>query len=210
MIFYIDTSSSFLYTALYNDGDIISEKKLNLGKDLSKYTVDEVNKMFLEVNVKPSDIKKIIVVNGPGSFTGIRIGITLAKLMAFCLNIPIITISSLEAMKESIKTDKLIVPIINARHNSCYAAIYDNQKVIQEGIYMSLDKLKLILTGLNKDYLFVSNDSFDFETISYDPDFKRIIDVYKDNEDVPAHLVNPNYLKLTEAEENKMKEENND
>ena len=61
-----------------------------LAKDLSRFTVDEVSKMFDEVNKKPNDVNKIIVVNGPGSFTGIRIGITLAKLMAFCLSIPII------------------------------------------------------------------------------------------------------------------------
>ena len=179
-----------------------------LAKDLSRFTINEVSKMFEEVNIKPVDIKKIIVVNGPGSFTGIRIGITLAKLMAFCLNIPITTITSLEAMKESVDTDKLIVPIIDARHNSCYAAIYDKDMIIQDGMYMSLEKLKLILTGLNKEYIFVSNDEFEFETVSYKPDYKRIIEKYNDKEEISSHLVNPNYMKLTEAEENKMKEEN--
>lgn len=207
MIFYIDTSSPYLYSALYNNGKIINERMVYLAKDLSRFTINEVSKMFDEVNIKPSDIKKIIVVNGPGSFTGIRIGITIAKLMAFCLNIPITTITSLEAMKESIVSNKLIVPIINARRNSCYAMIFDNDKVIQDGMYMSLDKLKLILTGLNKEYVFVSNDEFEFDTISYKPDYLRIIEKYKDKEEISAHLVNPNYMKLTEAEENRMKEE---
>jgi tRNA threonylcarbamoyladenosine biosynthesis protein TsaB len=164
--------------------------------------------MFDEVHIKPRDIKKIVVVNGPGSFTGIRIGITLAKLMAYSLSIPITTISSLEAMKESVNNDILIVPILNARRNSCYAAIYDGDNAIQEGKYMTIDKLKLMLIGLNKPYMFVSNDKFDFDTIEYNPDFKRIIEKYKDRNAISAHLVNPNYLKLTEAEENKMKEEN--
>ena len=208
MIFYIDTSSPYLYSAIYNDGKIINERTMYLAKDLSRFTINEVSKMFEEVNIKPVDIKKIIVVNGPGSFTGIRIGITLAKLMAFCLNIPITTITSLEAMKESVDTDKLIVPIIDARHNSCYAAIYDKDMIIQDGMYMSLEKLKLILTGLNKEYIFVSNDEFEFETVSYKPDYKRIIEKYNDKEEISSHLVNPNYMKLTEAEENKMKEEN--
>ncbi len=207
MIFYIDTSTPYLYSALYDNGKIINKRTMYLAKDLSRFTIDEVSKMFDEVNVKPLDIKKIIVVNGPGSFTGIRIGITLAKLMAFCLNIPITTISSLEAMKESVNSDNLIVPIINARHNSCYAAIYDNEKIIQEGMYMSLDRLNLILIGLNKEYTFISNDEFDFKTVPYSPDYKKIIEKYKDKEEVSAHLVNPNYMKLTEAEENKLKEE---
>ena len=208
MIFYIDTSSSYLYSALYKEGDIINQRTMYLAKDLSRFTVLEVSKMFDEVKVSPRDIKKIIVVNGPGSFTGIRIGITLAKLMSFCLNIPITTITSLEAMKESVISDKLIVPIINARRNSCYAAIYENDNLIQDGIYMSLDRLMLILKGLNKDYIFVSNDEFEFDTVSYKPDYKRIIEKYKDKKEIPSHLVNPNYMKLTEAEENKMKEDN--
>ena len=109
-IFYIDTTSSYLYTGIVRDDKLLIDKKENLGKDLSIYTVSIVNDMFNEVNLKPSDINKIIVVNGPGSFTGIRIGVTLAKIMAWSLNIPIITISSLSAMAKSIKSDKLIVP----------------------------------------------------------------------------------------------------
>ena len=209
MIFYIDTSSPYLYTALYNNEEVINERKKYLSTDLSTFTIDEVKKMFDEVHVKPNEIKKIIVVNGPGSFTGIRIGITLAKLMAFCLNIPITTISSLEAMKESTDANnKLIVPILNARRSACYAAIYDKDDCIQEGMYMTLEKLNLILKGLNKECVFVSNDIFDFETESYNPDFKKIVEKYKDRDPISAHLVNPNYLKLTEAEENKMKEDN--
>ena len=208
MIFYIDTSSPYLYAALYQNGEVINARKSFLSKDLSTFTVDEVSKMFSEAKIEPRDIKKIIVVNGPGSFTGIRIGITLAKLMAFCLNIPITTISSLEAMKESISTDKLIVPILNARRNACYAAIYNGDNCLQDGMYMTIEKLNVMVMGLNKDYVFVSNDKFAFETEKYEPDFKKIIDKYKDRDVIPAHLVNPNYLKLTEAEENRLKEDN--
>ena len=61
---------------------------------------------------------------------------------------------------------------------------------------------------MNKDYVFVSNDKFDFETIEYNPDILNIVESFKDREEINPHLVNPSYLKLTEAEENKMKEEN--
>ncbi len=203
IVFYIDTSSSFLYSALYKDGIIINEIKEYLSKDLSVYSVDKISKMFNEVNLTPRDVNKIIAVNGPGSFTGIRIGITIAKLMAYTLDIPITTITSLEAMSESVETDKLVVPIINARHSCCYAAIYENNKEIMKGVYLKLEKLILILKGLNKDYIFISNDDFDFECMKYNPDFKKIIDKYKDKECIPSHLVNPDYMKLTEAEENK-------
>lgn len=207
-VFYIDTTSNYLYTGIVKDNELINERKKCLGRDLSCVTLDEVNKMFLESNIKPIDIDKIIVVNGPGSFTGIRIGVTLAKLFAFCLNKKITTITSLEAMAKSVKTDKLIVPIINARRDACYAAIYDNDKCIMKGSYLTIEKLMLFLNGINKEYLFVSNDKFDFEKVEYNPDILNIVESFKDREDINPHLVNPEYLKLTEAEENKIKEEN--
>lgn len=208
-IFYIDTSSSYLYTGIFKDNKIINERKKYLGKDLSIYTVDEVDKMFNEVNLNPNDIDKIIVVNGPGSFTGIRIGVSLAKIFALCLKKEITVISSLEAMAKSIRTDKLIVPIIDARRDACYAAIYDGDNTIMEPCYITLEKLKLILSGLNKECLFVSNDNFSFPCEKYIPNLLNIIMFYQNREGINPHLVNPCYLKLTEAEENKMKEVEN-
>ncbi len=205
-LFYIDTTSSYLYTAIVRDNSLLIERKKDLGKSLSVETTNIVSEMFNEVNLKPSDINKIIVVNGPGSFTGIRIGVTLAKIMAYTLDIPITTITSLEAMAKSIDTNKLIVPIINARREACYAAIYDGNKEIMAGSYLTIEKLKMMLIGLNKDYVFVSNDSFPFETEKYDPDILKIVNKYQDKESINPHLVNPLYLKLTEAEENRIKE----
>ncbi len=207
-IFYIDTTSSYLYTGIVKDNKLLIDRKKDLGKELSVYTVSIVSKMFDEVNLTPSDIDKIIVVNGPGSFTGIRIGVTLAKIFAWTRNIPITTITSLEAMAKSIKTDKLIVPIINARREACYASIFDDGKEILPGQYLTIEKLKMMLMGLNKDYVFISNDSFSFEVEKYDPDIEKIVNYYKDKVGINPHMVNPCYLKLTEAEENRIK--NND
>ena len=207
-IFYIDTTSSYLYTGIVQDNKLLNERKEKLGHNLSIYTVDIVSKMFEEVNLEPKDIDKIIVVNGPGSFTGIRIGVTLAKIYAWSLKKEITTISSLEAMAKSIDTDRIIVPIIDARRNACYSAIYHDDKCLLKGCYITLEKLKLFLNGIGKDYLFVTNDKFDFETVEYNPNILKIVNAYCDREPLNAHLINPLYLKLTEAEENKLKEEN--
>lgn len=205
-IFYIDTTSKYLYAGLVQDNKLISFRKKDLGKELSIYTVKEVSEMFKEVGIEPNEIDKIIVVNGPGSFTGIRIGVTLAKIYAWCLKKEITTITSLEAMAKSISSDKLIVPIINARREACYAAIYDHDKKVLDGEYLTIEKLKMFLMGLGKEYVFISNDSFPFETEKYDPDILNIVLSFKDKESINPHLVNPVYLKLTEAEENRLKE----
>lgn len=205
-IFYIDTSSEYLYTGIVRQNKLLIEKKVCLGKSLSVYTTLIVSQMFDEVGLKPIDIDKIMVVNGPGSFTGIRIGVTLAKIFAFCYHKSITTITSLEAMARSIKSNKLIVPVINARRGACYAAIYNNSEVIMPGEYVSLEKLYLFLNGLGKEYLFISNDKFDFSCENYNPDILEIVKCYQERENINPHLVNPCYLKLTEAEEHKVKE----
>lgn len=205
-LFYIDTTSSYLYTAIVKDSTLLVERKKDLGKNLSVETTNVVSEMFNEVNIKPNDVDKIIVVYGPGSFTGIRIGVTLAKIMAYTLNIPITTITSLEAMAKSIKTDKLIVPIINARREACYASIFDGNKEVLKGEYLTIEKLKMMLIGLNKEYVFISNDTFNFDVEKYNPDILNIVEYYKEKECINPHLVNPLYLKLTEAEENRLKD----
>ena len=203
-IFYIDTTSSYLYTAIVKDNSLLIEKKGNLGKNLSIETASIVEEMFKEVNIKPEEVDKIIVVNGPGSFTGIRIGVTLAKIYAWAKNIPITTVTSLEAMAKSIQTNKLIVPIINARRDACYAAIFDGDDVILPGKYLTIEQLKMFLLGLNREYVFVSNDNFAFDVEKYDPDILKIVSYYQNRKNINPHMVNPLYLKLTEAEENRL------
>ena len=78
-ILYIDTSSSYLYTAIVEDNNILGEIKEEFGQSLSEVALPKIASIFTENNIEPNEVNKIIVVNGPGSFTGIRIGITIAK-----------------------------------------------------------------------------------------------------------------------------------
>ena len=108
-------------------------------------------------------------------------------------------------MAKSIETNKLIVPIINARREACYAAIFDGNKKVLDEKNLTIEKLKMFLIGLNKEYVFVSNDSFSFNTEKYDPDILNIVLEYQNKEAINPHMVNPVYLKLTEAEEKRLK-----
>lgn len=204
-ILYIDTSSSFLYAGIVSDDKLLIEKQNRYDHDLSKEVLPQIVKIFKKVDLKPNDIDKIIVVDGPGSFTGIRIGITIAKVFAYSLGIKITTISSLEAMAVSSQLASFFVPIIDARRDYVFSAIYDNNmKVVMEPAYMKISSLKKELSKLD-DFLIITNDVVKIDGIKekYCPNILKIVNFYKNKKCINPHLVNPNYLKLTEAEETK-------
>lgn len=201
---YIDTSSSYLYSAIVEDDNILSSVIEDFGQSLSEVALPKIVELFENNNLKPSDIDKIIVVNGPGSFTGIRIGITIAKVYAWSLNIPITTITSLEAMSLSSNKKCVHIPIINARRGYVFGAIYDEENnELLKPQHIKLSDL-LIKARKYSDYEIISNDEFDdIEPTKYQPKFSVIVNKIKDKNIMNPHLVNPEYLKLTEAEENK-------
>lgn len=205
-ILYIDTSSSYLYAGIVSDDKLLCEVKKEFGHSLSEEALPNIAKLFAEKKLAAKDIDKILVVNGPGSFTGIRIGITIAKVYAWSLNIPIATLSALEVMALSSSSEMVHVPIINARRGYVFAAIYDQAN--KEMLSPRHIKLEELLQELQKqkDYTFITNDEFEeIENIEkYNPDIEKVVNHFKNIEPINPHVVNPNYLKLTEAEESKM------
>ena len=203
---YIDTSSSYLNTALVEDNNLLASINEEFGQSLSEVVVPKIVSMFQENNIEPKDIDKIIVVNGPGSFTGIRIGITIAKVYAWSLNIPITTIDSLGAMAISSNEKKVHIPMINARRGYVYGAIYDedNRILLKPQHIKQIDLEKEYQKYPNREI--ISNDELEIneQIKSYTPDFLKIVNFYKDKENINPHAVNPEYLKLTEAEESKL------
>ena len=200
---YIDTSSSFLYSAITEDDKVLSEVKEEYGQSLSEVALPKIVEMFNKNKLTAKDIDKIIVVNGPGSFTGIRIGITIAKVYAWSLNIPITTISSLEAMALSSEKKTNHIPIINARRGYVFGAIYDqNLNEILKPQHIKLEDLMKEVKKLDK-YEFISNDEFEEELKleSYNPNILKNVSHFKDKESINPHSVNPEYLKKTAAEE---------
>ncbi len=205
-ILYIDTSSNYLYSAISQNGQIITEIKKELGHRLSEEALQEIVLMFEKAKLRPHQINKIIVVNGPGSFTGIRIGVTIAKVYAWSLNTKITTITSLEAMMLSSNKNTYHVPVIDARRGYVFAAIYDNKyQEILKPQHIKITELEKHLSKINK-YEIITNNQIETwpEKETYIPNMKKIIEYFKDKESISPHALNPEYLKLTEAEENKL------
>lgn len=201
---YLDTTSNFLYTGIVEKDNLLCERKIRFDKDLSTMALTTMVDMMSEVNVKPNDIDKIILVNGPGSFTGCRIGITIAKTYAWSLNIPITTITSLEAMALTDNEYDFYVPLLDARRDYVFAGIYDreNNQVLKNQ-YVKKNVLETAIKNMSDNYVFITNDDIEVagDKISYNPDILAIVMKYKDKESVNPHGIDAEYLKLTEAEE---------
>ena len=201
---YLDTTSNFLYTGIVENNDLLCERKIRFDKDLSTMALTTMVDMMNGVNIKPNDIDKIILVNGPGSFTGCRIGITIAKTYAWSLNIPITTISSLEAMSLTNLDYDFYVPILDARRDYVFAGIYDNENnQVMKNQYVKKSVLETAINNMSDNFVFISNDDIEVkgEKIEYNPDILKIVLKYKDKESVNPHGIDAEYLKLTEAEE---------
>ena len=187
---FIDSATTNLVVAIINDGKIAYIYNNNDNHDTSSKMMPVLAEAFDKVGLKPQDIDKIFVVTGPGSFTGIRVGLTVAKTMAYTLNIPIVPISSLEVMASGNGGTALI----NARRGYVFAGTYDNDL---NNVYP--DSYFLMNDSLTKPY--ISYDNFDFETIKPDIDVLKVVKKHENDEAVNPHTINPNYLKLTETEE---------
>lgn len=201
---YIDTTSNFLYTGVVENNALICERKSKFDKELSTMALTTIVDMLNENNISPNDINKIVLVNGPGSFTGCRIGITIAKTYAWALNIPISTITSLEAMALVIDEYDFHVPILDARRDYVFSGIYDkDNNQIMKNQYIKKSVLETAINNMSDNFIYITNDEIELKGAKkkYEPDILNIVLKYKNKENVNPHGIDAEYLKLTEAEE---------
>lgn len=121
----IDTSSSVCSTALLEDNNLIDEISLDDGRTHSENLMPLVKELLERNNINLSEINLIAVSCGPGSFTGIRIGISSVKAMAEVYNIPVAEVTSLETLAAKDVSEKNKITLIDAKNNQVYAGIFD-------------------------------------------------------------------------------------
>ncbi len=196
---FLDSASTYMMVGIYRDTEELYLKIEENDNQLSEKLLPAVKKAFDTVGIPLSNIDRIYVVNGPGSFTGVRIGCSVAKTIAWALKKEIIPISELELLASTDTGDQNKIPMIDARHNSVYTGIYDAElNSLMEDCYTSLDE---ILPKITENTVVISTDSYDFETMLPKVNIPLIIEKHKQDTPVNPHGLNPNYLKRTEAEE---------
>ena len=202
---FIDTSMTNVSISIVKDNKIMSIIQEDIPNEHSKYATSYVKKVIDDAGIDANDVDNILVVNGPGSFTGVRIGVTIAKTYGYLIDKGIIPVSSLKSLAISSKHDGVVMSVISANRSSYYVGVYDNNynEIINEQ-FVSRDKL-LELINLYNPYI-VSND---FNVVSVyrfnkvNLDVLEIVNYYKDKNKVNYHALVPNYLKLPQAMENR-------
>jgi len=202
---FFDTSSDLLKVSLIKDNKIIFDKELHTKNDHSSYLVPTIDEAFKINNIDFKELDEIIVGNGPGSFTGTRISIAVAKTYAFSFNIPVYMISSLEELIYDNDGYDFYVPIIEEKKENLYFSIFDkNKKRVMDDTYSSTEYMYKKLEELDGKILLISLSDKEYE--KYDTvkasinalNIMKNIDV--NNEKVNPHLLKPNYIKKIEAE----------
>ncbi len=166
----IESSSITASCAISDGADLLGEISLNHKKTHSEKLMPLIEKLMEELELKITDIDIIAISEGPGSYTGLRIGAAIAKSLAFAANLPIANIPTLKSLAGNVfDTDKLIVPIIDAKAGRIYTGIYKWEKgnlvEIKEQFPCNIDELIEILNGYSEPIIFNGDGSVNYRNL---------------------------------------------
>ena len=162
MVLCIDTCTNVCSTAVIEDGKILAERLYNDKLKHSEILMVQVSEMISSLNKVPSDIKEIYVSNGPGSFTGIRIGVTTANTLAQSLGASIKSLSVLDLLAGNlIDTNGNICVMLDARASKYYMCIYNIYEgkisVLKEKELLHIDEIKSHIEECYEDIIIVGD-----------------------------------------------------
>ena len=212
----LDTSNDILGLGLIKDGQVLAQMTTKVKQDHSSRLMPAIVNLLAQVDVEAKDLTEIIVAQGPGSYTGIRIGVTVAKSLAWALDIPVKGVSSLEVLAyQANYFNGKIIPFFDARRGNVFAGIYESDS----------GKIKEYVTDSNIGFKSVLEKAQEFEEVLFlSPNIDLFIEEIKGIKAVipnpvahipmpyaiylaslnqtkeNTHALVPNYLRLAEAE----------
>lgn len=212
-LLHIDTSNQPLSVAITEGKEVLAEFNSGMRINHSITMMAQIESLLKYTNLEMKDMDGIVVAKGPGSYTGLRIGVTAAKTLAYTLNIPLYAVSSLAAIAATVRMHEfLLIPVIDARRNHVYAGIYRYKGVklerVEDDAYISIDELNHKLKEQHLPYLFIGMDAEKLKEVLKGPvyyciprsaEMRRLIN---DDHPVNVHTFEPTYLRISEAERN--------
>ena len=160
----IDTSTMISSCTLMEDGVVVGDYNINQKKTHSETLVLMIEQMLEKLDVNIEDVDVFCVCKGPGSFTGLRIGMTTAKTFAQVFDKKIVGISTLEALANMVMTDKIIIPILDARGGRVYYSMFTNDNKLNRLMDDDLIYFDELIEKLDndKEYIFVGDGVYSF------------------------------------------------
>ena len=208
-----DTSSKALSLAILEDKQVLAEMTINIKKNHSITLMPAIDFLMASLDWTPKDLDRIVVAEGPGSYTGLRIAVATAKTLVHTLNIELVGMSSLLALVPY-QQEGLFVPLMDARRNNVYAGFYENAKPVMAEAHLPFEQVIELIKGASQ-VTFVGEVGPFVEQIQEHlprtnfketlPNAANLALLAWDKEADSLHDFVPNYLKRVEAEENWLK-----
>lgn len=188
----LDSSNKYLSVGLSKDKKVIDSIFYEAWQRQSEVMVLEIKNILKRNKVDVKDLGSIVVGIGPGSYTGVRIAITIAKTMAYALKLKLYKVSSLSLLKDR---QKPTICVFNARSGRVYFGVYDNNKVIESDQVLTIEEAKDYISkhpdySLSGDTNVLGMDSIDFDIIG-----NLNNSIREDNLVENAFTLSPIYLK---------------
>lgn len=220
----IDTTTPTLIIGIFQTDKQIDTYEQPSKNDHASILMPAIETILHKNNLQTSDITKIIVNNGPGSYTGTRIGVTTSKTLGWALNIPVQAISALHIYANNAKQQATYIsPLIDARRQAVYTALYRKEHNtltnIENEQHTPLKQWLETLKPLKKELVIISPETDQIQAHlpkgggwiveSTHMSAQALYDAAKqdENKELPhIHQIVPNYLRLTEAEQNLLKQ----
>lgn len=228
LIFGIDTCCMAATAALVSDDIMIAQTVINKNKTHSQIMMPQIEQMFRAAEVNPEAVDAYAAAVGPGSFTGVRIGVATAKAMAQAANKPCIAVSTLEALAFSSRHfEGIISPILDARRNQVYNALFQGSRNGLSRLCadraMGLDELLEELEQTEKPVIFMGDGTLVFKEQIQDRLGERAffasrisnlnlggavaeigLERFKKGEITEYSKLIPSYIRLSQAEREKL------
>ena len=167
LILAIDTSTNIGTVAIYDSKKgVVGEITLNVKQNHSAITMTTIDTLFNLTGIDKKEIDKIAVSIGPGSFTGIRIGVGLAKGLAYALKKPIAGINELDLLANIYSGDKKVIAMLDARKERVFSGVYKKKddEFVLDGEYVA-EELENVLKSVDEQTVFVGDGAFAYEEI---------------------------------------------
>ena len=186
----LDSSNKFLSVGLAKDGKVVDKICYEAWQRQSEMMVTEVDNILKRNNVDKKDLDTIVVGVGPGSYTGVRIGVTIAKTIAYALRIKLIGKSSLSLLKHQ---DFPTICVFNARSGRSYFGVYQGEKVLEKDAVVENEKV-LEYIHAHPDYL-LNGDTYQLGLESGEFDIIENLNDKRHGEEIDPFKLVPVYLK---------------